>query len=156
RRNRTSFVIGALAAAVLILAALGLTVGLIIVDQKRRQTLKEQARTQKALNEEARQRGLAEQRLKLAVEGLDGIWLNEGETRTSFRGEHQLVSSIKDPVKERLERDFLEKGLRLYERLTEIDPADLGGQLKLANAYYRAAILRDALGLQIEAKDALD
>jgi tetratricopeptide (TPR) repeat protein len=156
RRNRISFVVGALGAAVVVLAALGLIVGLLVVDQERRQTLKEQARTKEALDAESRQRGLAEQRLKLAVEVLDEICLKEAETRTNFRGEPQLVSSIKDPVKERLERDFLEKGLRLYERLTEIDPADLGGQVKLASAFRRAAILRNALGLQVEAQDALD
>jgi tetratricopeptide (TPR) repeat protein len=153
RRNRISFVFGALGAAVVVLATLGLIVGLLVVDQERRQTLKEQARTKEALDAEARQRGLAQQRLKLAVDVLDEICLKEADYRTTFRGE---THSIKDPDRQRLERDFLEKGLRLYVRLTEIDPADLGGQLKLANAYYRAGILRNALGLQIEAQDALD
>jgi tetratricopeptide (TPR) repeat protein len=150
RRHRMSFAIGALGAAVLVLAISGLAAGLIVVDRERRQT-------QGALEAEARQRGLAEQRLKLVIEVLDEICFKEVDKRMDFGGElGQASSFFKDPVKDRLERQFLEKGLHLYERLIEIDPADRAGQLELAKVYVRAALLRNLLGLRSEAKDAYE
>jgi serine/threonine protein kinase/tetratricopeptide (TPR) repeat protein len=136
RRNRTAFVIAALAAAVLVLAVIGLTVGLIAVDGERQRTAQEQARTEAA---NARLQG----NLQLAMQTLDEVYLKVAEEWLP-----------RDPQRKKEYQELLVKALAFYEQFAGENATDPGVRQEVARAYRRAGDIHRLLGQPAKAKQA--
>jgi serine/threonine protein kinase len=130
RRNRLSLAFGTSAGAALVLAVIGLTAGLLLISR-------EQAKTAKAYQAEARQRQLARNAVDDMYTQVAEKWLGDQPNLT------------------RLQREFLEKALGFYERFTGDLESDPRARQESVEALYRVGAIRQKLGEYTKAERAL-
>jgi serine/threonine protein kinase/tetratricopeptide (TPR) repeat protein len=157
RRNKAALVTAALIAFVMVLAVVGLTAGIIVVNSERqhtdeerqrteaayRQLSEEEQRTQQALIAEKAARGAEAKRRKQARRALDA--------QTSLVLE-DLLSRQK--VLTDAHRRFLRQALAAYLDFAADVGSDEETRVGVAQAYYRVGYIRHRLGEYQEAENA--
>ncbi len=91
---------------------------------------------------EITQRRRAEDNTKLAMAVLDEIFLKEARQRVTLYTREEAKGFAKNPERERLERELLEKGLEFYEQLAQSNAMDWAARRERAKAYANVALLR--------------
>jgi tetratricopeptide (TPR) repeat protein len=150
RRNKRILIPAGAILALLIATAVGLTIGILVLDAERQRTQqananleqanahleKEQARTQAALEEEARRRQQARQALDDMSAPIIGQWLAE---QKALQPEH---------------RKFLEQALKSYEDFAADTGQEETARAGVAGAHLRVGELRQKLGERQQAEAA--
>jgi tetratricopeptide (TPR) repeat protein len=96
----------------------------------------------KAKEAETTQRLRAEDNAKLAMAVLDEIILKEARQRLTSYMQDEAQGFAKTPEREKLEREFLEKGLKFYEQLAQTNATDWAARQARARAYANVGLLR--------------
>ena len=99
----------------------------------------------KAKDDEAAQRRRAEDNAKLATAVLDEIMKGTRQRLTLYR-QDEAKGSARNPGREKLERELLEKGLKFYEQLAHTNVTDWAARQEQARAYANVSFLQ--MGLQ--------
>jgi serine/threonine protein kinase/tetratricopeptide (TPR) repeat protein len=147
RRNRGPVVAGGLVLLALVAGIIGTTLGLF---QARAATEAER----NAREAETAQRLRAEDNAKLAMAVLNDIILEEARQRLTLYDKEEVKGLARSPEREKLEREFLEKGLRFYERLAQTNAADWAARRARARAYANVGLLRLDLKNYLESEKA--
>jgi serine/threonine protein kinase/Tfp pilus assembly protein PilF len=150
RRHRRPLLAAASAALLMLtLAAILLAVNNVRLREERERTAaerleteKEKARVQEALGLEAEQRRRAEENARLAIAVLDEVLMKEARQRLALYAQEETKAPPRTPERERLEREFLEKGLKYYEQLARANATDWTARRERARAYANVGLLR--------------
>ena len=108
----------------------------------------------KAREAETTERVRAQDNAKLAIEVLDETFLKEARLRVTFYTRNAAERPPKSPEREKREREFLEKGLRFYEKLAQANATDWTARRERAKAYAKVALLRLDLRDFVESEKA--
>jgi tetratricopeptide (TPR) repeat protein len=174
RRNRGPMLAVGLVLLALVAGIIGTTWGLVRADKARRDAVaaqlaeanraagerraKDEAQRTLAAEREAReaesaQRRRAEDNTKLAMAALDEI-MDEGRQRLTLSMQDGSKGLAKDPERDKLERAFLEKGLRFYEQLAQTNATDWAARRARAQAYANVGLLHVDLENYAESEKA--
>jgi serine/threonine protein kinase/predicted Zn-dependent protease len=129
-RNRLPLALFGLGMAVLLLAVVGLTIGIVAVDRERTEAM--------------RQRDDAQTQRRLARRAVDAMYTQVAEKWLS-----------QQPHLETLQREFLEKALQLYQESGEERGADPELRLETGYAYRRITDIQEKLGKPEQAEEAI-
>jgi tetratricopeptide (TPR) repeat protein len=130
-------------AASLVLLALVLgTVGLALGLVQARSAAEAERNAKEA---QTAQRLRAEDNEKLARVVLDEIILQQARQRLALYTQEEGIGFAKNPERDKLEHDFLEKGLRFYEHLAQTNATDWAARRERAKAYANVGLLRRGL-----------
>jgi serine/threonine protein kinase/tetratricopeptide (TPR) repeat protein len=136
---------GAVVSAILLLvmAVAALSISMALVARERRGTIQQRDRANDLADEARIQRGLAEEQARLARQAVDEMYTEVAERWLA--GQARL---------EPLQREFLEKALRFYEKFAQAKTDDPQVRMMIAKSLWRAGDIRSRLGLHKEAEDA--
>jgi hypothetical protein len=144
----------------LVAGIIGTTWGLVRADKARRDAvaaqLAEAVRAEgerKAKEAESAQRRRAEDNAKLATAVLDEIMKGARQRLTLYR-QDEAKGLARNPEREKLEREFLEKGLRFYEQLAQTNVTDWAARRERARAYANVGLLQMDLQNYAESEKA--
>jgi serine/threonine protein kinase/Flp pilus assembly protein TadD len=146
RRHKPVVVAGMISLAVLLttaLVALAISNVLIQRERDRKDEALGQARANAKVAEAQRQE--AENHLKLVLESLDAVYLQEVEKRLAFYQREAQLHLLQDPARDQLERAFLEKGVRFYQKLAERKDISPSARYDMAKAYRRVGAIQLSL-----------
>jgi tetratricopeptide (TPR) repeat protein len=127
RRNKGPVAAVSLVVLALVFGMVGTTLGLL---QARSAAQAERS----AREAETAQRLRAEDNSKLATAALGEIMKGTRQRLTLYR-QDEAKGSARNPEREKLEREFLEKGLRFYEQLAQTNVTDWAARRERARAY---------------------
>jgi len=99
----------------------------------------------KAKEGENTQRLRAEENVNLAIAILDEIFIKEVGQRLALSIQDEAKGLAKNPEREKSEREFLEKGLKFYERLAETNATDWSARRSRAKAYAKVGLVERRL-----------
>jgi serine/threonine protein kinase/Flp pilus assembly protein TadD len=147
RRNRGPVVAVSLVLLALVAGMIGTTLGLL------------QARSAAEAERDAReaetaQRVRAEDNAKLAMAVLDEIIMKEARQRLTAYTQDRAKGLARDTERDKLEREFLKKGLTFYEQLAQTNATDWTARRERAKAYANVGLLQLELGNLAESEKA--
>jgi serine/threonine protein kinase/Flp pilus assembly protein TadD len=100
------------------------------------------------------QRRLAEENVKLAIKVLDEIIMQQATRRVELYSKGKARRLTPDPVRDKQESDFLEKGLGFYEQLAQTNRTDRTARREKARAYRQIGWLHHVLGKEAQSVQA--
>jgi serine/threonine protein kinase/tetratricopeptide (TPR) repeat protein len=175
RRNKGPMLAVGLVLLVLVAGIIGTTWGLVRADKARADAvaaqLAEAARAKaegrakdeaeqalkaerKAKDGETAQRLRAEDNTKLAMAVLDEIIMKEARQRLTPYMQDKAKGLAKNPEQERLEGEFVQKGLKFYEQLARTNATDWAARRARAKAYANVGLLQLDLRNYLESETA--
>jgi serine/threonine protein kinase/tetratricopeptide (TPR) repeat protein len=161
RRNKGPMLAVGLVLLALVAGIIGTTWGLVRADKARRVAVAAQlAEADRAEGErrakqaETAQRLLAENNAKLAMATLDNIFIREARQRIALYRQDEAKGLAKNPEREKMEREFLEKGLPFYEKIAQTNATDWAARRERAKAYTRVGLLQLELKSYVESEKA--
>jgi serine/threonine protein kinase len=157
RRNKAALVTTALIAFVMIVAVVGLTAGIIVVNGERQRTEEEQQRTQAAYRELSEEQQRTEQALDAEKVARAAEAKRRKQARQALDAQTSLVLEdllSRQKVFTDAHKRFLRQALQTYLEFA----ADVGGDEEtragVVHAYYRVGYIRHRLGEYQEAETA--
>ncbi len=155
RRNKRALLTAALLGGTLITAVVLLSVSYLRLQVEQTRTAGEYARAEAETLVADQQRAEAEDRLKLVLEALDSVYVQEAEWQSALRLQAIDRRAPADAQREQAERQFLEKGLRFYEALSQRPGANPAARVEIGRALRHIGVIRRSLRQYKEFEHAL-
>jgi eukaryotic-like serine/threonine-protein kinase len=142
RRNRGPVLAVAVVVLSLIAGIIGTSWGLFRAESALQAEADRAEGERIARKAENAQRLRAQENARLAIAVLDEIMMKEARHRVTFYTEDKERGLVKSPARQKLEREFLQKGLKFYEQLAKTNVTDWAARRERARAYANVGLLR--------------